>query len=225
MISQSTVIKELEDVLRDGPATRGATMLRQITALLLDSGLCYSPEQIELFDEVLGRLAEGIEAKVRAELSVRLCDASFAPPRLLRQLALDQVIDVAAPLLSRSDQLDDIILIECVNTRSQGHLMAIFAPAKGLGGRDRPAGRSGRGPVLLSVVANPGSRFSDIGFATLVLRAEGDDALATGVEIRVDLPEAPSSCACSRWHRSACTSAWRRQTRRTPAIFASRWSA
>ncbi len=188
MISQSTVIKELEDVLRDGPATRGATMLRQITALLLDSGLCYSPEQIELFDEVLGRLAEGIEAKVRAELSVRLCDASFAPPRLLRQLALDQVIDVAAPLLSRSDQLDDIILIECVNTRSQGHLMAISRRRRVSEAVTDRLVVLGEAPVLLSVVANPGSRFSDIGFATLVLRAEGDDALATGVGIRVDLP-------------------------------------
>jgi uncharacterized protein (DUF2336 family) len=188
MNGQSTLIHELEGVLRDGAAARGATMLRQVTSLLVDGGFCYSAEQIELFDQVLGRLADGIEATVRAELSLRLCDANVAPPRLLRRLALDEIIDVAAPVLCRSDQLDDSILIECVNTRSQGHLLAISRRRQvSQAVTDRLVVR-GELPVLQSVVDNPGSRFSDSGFATLVLRAEGNDALATGVGFRVDLP-------------------------------------
>jgi len=188
MTPQSTILAELEGALRGGVPARGPAMLRRITALLLDCGASYTAEQIDLFDQILSRLVDGIEATVRAELAARLSDARFAPPRLLRQLALDELIEVAAPLLCRFEQLDDAVLIDCVNTRSQSHLLAISRRRTvSVAVTDRLVIR-GETPVLLSIVANTGSRFSEAGFATLVQRAPGDDALAAGVGIRADLP-------------------------------------
>lgn len=188
MTAQSTLLAELEGALRAGSPARGPIMLRRLASLLLDDGARYSGEQIALFDEVLSRLADGIEATVRAELAARLCNAAVAPPRLLRQLALDELIEVAAPLLCRSEQLDDAVLIECADTRSQGHLLAISRRRiVSAAVTDRLVIR-GDAAVLLAIVANAGSRFSDDGFAVLVRRAEGNDALASGVGIRTDLP-------------------------------------
>ena len=61
MTAQSTLINELDGVLRDGSTARTASMVRRLTSLLVDSGASYSADQIVLFDEVLGRLADGIE--------------------------------------------------------------------------------------------------------------------------------------------------------------------
>lgn len=188
MTPQSTLLAELEGALSAGAAARGPTMLRRVASLLLDGDVSYNAEQIALFDQILSRLIDGIEATVRAELAARLCNASVAPPRLLRQLALDEMVEVAAPLLCRSEQLDDAILVECVDTRSQGHLLAISRRrAVSAAVTDRLVIR-GDTPVLLAVVANKGSRFSENGFALLVRRAEGNDALADGVGVRADLP-------------------------------------
>jgi len=188
MTPQSILLAELDGALRDGAAARGPAMLRRIASLFLDDGASYTAEQVELFDEVLSRLADGIEATVRAELAARLCEARVAPPRLLRRLALDERLEVAAPLLCRLDRLDDAVLVECVDTRGQGHLLAISRRRSvSAAVTDRLVAR-GEMAVLISVVGNPGSRFSESGFAALVRRAEGNDALAAGVGIRADLP-------------------------------------
>lgn len=163
-------------------------MLRQITSLFVDHSMSLTAEQFELFDGVLSRLADGIEATARADLALRLNAAGVAPPRLLRQLVLDELIDVAGPLLSGFDHLDDAALIECVNARGQSHLLAISRRrAVSAAVTDQVVIR-GETPVLLAIVENTGAHFSEAGFATLVRRAESDDALASSVGIRADLP-------------------------------------
>jgi uncharacterized protein (DUF2336 family) len=188
MTPSSPVIDEIEGALRSGPPARGVAMLRQVASLFVDLGMSLTAEQIDLFDQVLSRLADGIEAAARADLAGRLNAAGVAPPRLLRQLVLDDLIDVAGPLLSGFDQLDDAALVECANTRGQGHMLAISRRhAVSAVVTDHLVIR-GETPVLLAIAENAGAHFSEAGFATLVRRAEGDDALASSVGIRADLP-------------------------------------
>lgn len=188
MTSHTVLIDELEGALRGGLPDRGTRMVRQIAALLLDDGASYSAEQLDLFDQVLSRLADGIEATARAELAEKLCDARVAPVRLLRRLALDETLPVAAPLLARSERIDDAILIECVQTRGQGHLLAISRRRAISPSVTDQLVTHGESEVLLAVSQNAGARFSESGFAILVQRAEGNDALASSVGIRADLP-------------------------------------
>ena len=124
MNQRSLLIEQLDSALGGWSAARGVHMLQQVTDLFL-GGATFSPEQIELFDDVLGRLSDGVTAAARTPLAQRLCDASTAPQRLLRRLALDDLSEVAAPLLARSRHLDDNLLITCVETRSQRPLLAI----------------------------------------------------------------------------------------------------
>ena len=56
-------------------------------------------EQIDLFDEVIAKLAAAIEAKARAKLSIRLADVPTAPAGVIRMLAFDDDIEVARPVL------------------------------------------------------------------------------------------------------------------------------
>src|SRR5437773_2222962 len=85
----------------------------------------YSHEQIALFDDVLNRLCADIEVKARAKLAQRLVGMEIAPPKLIRSLSFDNMIEVAGPVLVHSEQLSDDDLVENATTKSQDHLFAI----------------------------------------------------------------------------------------------------
>lgn len=185
---QATVINELQDARSSGSAHRRAEVLWKITDMFVENELRYSDEQIRLFDKVLSELANEIERFARAELSNRLCTAATPLPTLLRQLAFDEAIEVAAPLLMSSDHLDDALLVECAHTQSQGHLLAI-SQRRGVSEAVTDAlVIRGEAQVLQAVVDNPSSRFSNKCYATLVRRAAGSDTLTVGIGSRVDLP-------------------------------------
>ena len=65
----------------------------------------FSDEHIAVFDEVIGLLADRIEAYARAARAERLVDIPNAPPKVVRRLARDD-ISVARPILQRSARLE-----------------------------------------------------------------------------------------------------------------------
>ncbi|MBR1221816.1 DUF2336 domain-containing protein [Bradyrhizobium sp. U87765 SZCCT0131] len=187
MNQQSLLIEQLDSALSGASAGRGVHILQQVTDLFL-AGAGYSREQIELFDDVLGRLSDGVAAPARTQLAQRLCNVATPPLRLLRRLALDDLSDVATPLLAHCRHLDDNLLVTCVETRSQRHLLAICQrPQVSESVTDRLVDR-GEAAVLLAIVENTGARFSNTGFGALVLRAGGSDPLAIKIGARADLP-------------------------------------
>lgn len=148
----------------------------------------YDEQQIALFDDVIGRLAGAIEDAARAELAVRIAPVENAPPRLIRQLANDESIEVAGPVLSQSPRLTDDDLIDVARTKSQAHLLAIserdaISPPV----TDVLVARGDRG-VMHSVTANTAARFSNAGLASLVERSDEDEALQMAIGRRRDLP-------------------------------------
>src|SRR5262249_1101 len=72
MLAQQSLITELEDAIGGGSADRRLDTLRRVCDLFETGASMYSDEQVELFDDVIGRLAASIEAKARTELSNRL---------------------------------------------------------------------------------------------------------------------------------------------------------
>jgi uncharacterized protein (DUF2336 family) len=126
--------------------------------------------------------------KTRAKLAVRLAQVGNAPVRVIHALAADEDIGVAGPVLSRSERLDESVLVDAARTRSQQHLLAIAArQSLGEAVTDVLVSR-GNQQVVRSVSRNPGARFSDSGFGILVKRSEGDDLLAERVGLRRDIP-------------------------------------
>src|SRR5580693_246788 len=157
-----SLLDELETTLASGSSSRGDAILTSITDLFINGAPRFSEDQIGVFDDVMARLMVRIEAKARAKLALRLAPIINAPCNVIQLLASDDDIEVARPVLTRSDRLSEAVTDILVER----------------GDRD----------VVHAVVKNRGARFSDAGFRALVTRSNGDDALASEVGMRRDIP-------------------------------------
>src|SRR5438270_12034531 len=182
------LLDELQTTLAHGTVARRVETLRRVTDLFLSGAVDYSHEQIELFDDVFQCLMKHIETSAKALLSSRLAPIDTAPPLTIRALAFDDVIEVAAPVLSQSERLDDETLIETARNKSQAHLMAISTRRVLSGAVTDVLVLRGNDEVIQSTVNNPGAEFSERGFSRLLTRAEGDDNLATCIGPRPMIP-------------------------------------
>src|ERR1700716_4243601 len=130
MISKSAhastdLLDELQTTLAHDTCARRVETLRRVTDLFLNCAVDYSDEQIALLDDVLHCLMRNIEASAKALLASRLAPVGTAPPLTIRALAFDDLIEVAAPVLSRSERLDDEALVESTPSKTHAHLLGI----------------------------------------------------------------------------------------------------
>src|SRR6202051_742746 len=186
--TSENLLDELQTTLAHGTVARRVETLRRVTDLFLSGAVDYSDEQIGLFDDVFQCLMEHIESSARALLANRLAPIDTAPPLTVRALAFDDLIEVAAPVLSKSERIDDDTLIETARNKSQAHLMAISTRKVLSGAVTDVLVLRGNDEVIHSTVNNPGAEFSERGFTRLVNRAEGDDELATCIGLRPTIP-------------------------------------
>ena len=186
MTEAKNLLQELnEAILRGSPESR-ARALWHATDLLIEGR--YTEDQIWIFGEVIGRLADEIEQAARAKLSRRLAHSSNAPFRVVMNLAFDDSIDVAGPMLQHSQRLDSRALVDNIRTKSQPHLLAISkrnsVPVEVT---DELVTRGNR-EVVQSVAANNGASFSDFGFLQMIKRSETDSILAEHIGLRKEIP-------------------------------------
>jgi uncharacterized protein (DUF2336 family) len=188
MTAHHALITELEYAISHGTAHRRAEMLLQITDLFIRGSVRFSDDEIGLFDDLITRLATEIEVSVRSLLAQRIAPIAKAPVNLTRMLAIDDEIRVAYPILAQSERLDEATLVQSARSKSQAHLLAI-SRRKSLSEvvTDVLVERGNR-HIVLSTAKNPGAKFSEAGFSRLVKRSDGDDALATCVGARPDIP-------------------------------------
>jgi len=186
--TSENLLDELQTTLAHGTVARRVETLRRVTDLFINGAVDFSDEQIGLFDDVFQCLMEHIEASAKALLANRLAPIDTAPPLTIRALAFDDLIEVAAPVLSRSERLDDEVLIETARNKSQAHLLAISTRRVLSGAVTDVLVLRGNDEVIQSTVNNPGAEFSERGFTRLVNRAEGDDYLATCLGMRPTIP-------------------------------------
>lgn len=183
-----SLLDELQTTLAHGTVARRVETLRRVTDLFINGAVDFSDAQIGLFDDVFQCLMDHIETSAKALLSDRLAPIDTAPPQTIRALAFDDLIEVAAPVLSRSERLDDEVLIETARNKSQAHLLAISIRRVLSGAVTDVLVLRGNDEVIQSTVNNPGAEFSERGFTRLVNRAEGDDDLATSLGMRPTIP-------------------------------------
>jgi len=183
-----SLIDELEGSIRAGDAESRVKTLRRITDLFLCDSNRLNEEQIGVFDDVLCLLAEKIEKTALVELGNRLAPVDIAPIKVIRRLARDDAIDVAAPVLTGSRRLTAADLVEIVQTKSQAHLLAISGRTTLDSTLTDALLVRGNKEVVSALARNAGANFSDTGFSRLVERTDGDDALGEIVGLRKDLP-------------------------------------
>src|SRR6201990_1910503 len=182
------LLDELQATLAHGTVARRVEALRRVTDLFLNGAADYSDEQINRFDDLCQCLMPHTETSAKALLASRLAAIDTAPPMTIRALAFDDVIEVAAPVLSQSERLDDDALIETARSKSQAHLMAISTRKSLSGAVTDVLILRGDDDVVQSTVNNPGAQFTERGYGRLVARAEGDDNLATCIGLRPSIP-------------------------------------
>jgi uncharacterized protein (DUF2336 family) len=185
---QASLLDDLEASLASGNIQQRLKILQRVTDLFVVGSRRYSGAEIELFDDVLTRLATEIEIKARACLARTMARLDRAPPQLVRQLAFDDAIAVAAPVLVSTSQLSDADLIENASTKSQDHLYAIAQRIKLSEAVTDVLITRGDRRVVRRTVRNDGARISFAGYRQLVKRARNDEKLAISVGQRGDIP-------------------------------------
>ena len=136
--------------------------------LFIVGAVQYSDEDVTRFDDVIIRLAVDIEISARALLAIRLAPIPNAPTGIIRSLAADDIIDIAGPVLTQSERLDDTTLAETPSKKGQEHLLAILRRRCLCEAVTDVLVERGDQQVVLSTAENRGAKFSETGFATLV---------------------------------------------------------
>jgi uncharacterized protein (DUF2336 family) len=184
----AVLIAELEGAVKTGSSERRVEMLRRITDLFLSDADRLNENQIGVFDDVLVRLIERMEARTLAQLSATLCDSSAAPREVVRLLAYHEEASVAVPVLAKCNRLSESDLIQIARTRGQQHLLAISG-RETLDETVTDALIKRRDTSVSHALANnTGARFSEFGYSALVESAERDGTLAEKLGLRLDIP-------------------------------------
>jgi uncharacterized protein (DUF2336 family) len=186
MAEDRSYLKELDEAISRGTQATRLQALWHATDLLINGQ--YSDEQIWVFGEVIARLANEIEQAARVELARRLARIEQAPTNILHELAFDDAIEIAGPILRQSESLSTGFLVENAKSKSQQHLLAISGRKKIPSEVTDVLVERGDKDVLNTVTKNSGAAFSNSGFLNLVQRSENDSILAENLGMRSDIP-------------------------------------
>ncbi|WFU32930.1 DUF2336 domain-containing protein [Bradyrhizobium brasilense] len=188
MTTAPALIPELDDIVRRGDPKRRAEAARRLGELFLQGAASFRPDHIDLFDGVLTSLVPHAELAARIDLAERLALLANAPRHLVGQLARDDEVAIAGPLLRRSPVIDEKVLVEIANAKGQGHLLAMAERSKLSTALTDVLVRRGDRDVIRCAAGNAGAAFSDASFTTLVQRASQDGVLTLRIGRRDDLP-------------------------------------
>jgi uncharacterized protein (DUF2336 family) len=187
---EQSVIEELEATFRSGTTEKQMETLMRVTDLFEGGASQYTDKVIGVFDDVIGHLIKHVESRALLELSVRLAAIPNAPADIVRRLARDDAIEIAGPMLAKSERLTDSDLVAIAETKSQAHLAKIASRPHLHESVTEVLVDRGDDHVAHTVASNPGARFSRTGLAKLVIRAEGNERLTESVARRADIPPA-----------------------------------
>ncbi len=187
MIIAASLIPELDDIVSRGDPKRRADAARRISELFLQGAANFRSDHVDLFDGVLTSLVPHAELAARAELAERLSLLANAPRGLVGQLAREDEIVIAGPLLRRSPVIDEQMLVEIAGAKSQAHLLAMSERAVLSPDLTDVIVRRGDRDVVRRTAANAGAAFSSDGYSTLIKRAGQDGVLTLKIGQRDDL--------------------------------------
>jgi uncharacterized protein (DUF2336 family) len=189
MTVATSLFPDLEEIVKRGDPKRLAVVSRGITDLFVQGSASFQPSHIELFDHILTGIVPQTETAARADIATRMAALANAPPLLVGQLAREDNIAIAGPVLRRSPVLDEKTLIEIARMRGQDHLLAMTERSKLSANLTDVMVQRGERDVIRRAAANAGANFSPIGYSALVKRATKDGVLTLTVGQRKDLSD------------------------------------
>jgi uncharacterized protein (DUF2336 family) len=187
MIISPSLIPELDEIISRGDPMRRADAARRISELFLQGAASFSSGHVDFFDGVLTSLVPHAEVAARADLAERLSMLANAPRGLVGQLAHEDEIAVAGPLLRCSPVIDEKMLVGIASVKGQDHLLAMAErPTLSTDLTDILVDRGDRN-VVRRAAGNAGAAFSSSSYSTLIKRAGQDGILTIRLGQRDDL--------------------------------------
>ncbi len=187
MTVATSLIPGLDDIVKRGDPRRRGEIARAISELFFQDSANLRPELIDLFDNLLIDLVPHAELASRADLAERFSHLNNAPPHLINQLARENEIMVAGPVLRRSPVLDDTALVEIARLKGQSHLLAMTErPTLSPAITDVLVERGDR-DVVRRAAGNAGAAFSPGSYSEMIKRAARDGVLTLKIGQRNDL--------------------------------------
>jgi uncharacterized protein (DUF2336 family) len=187
MTVATSLIPGLDEIVRHGDPKRRADAARRIAELFLRGAANFRPDHVDLFDGVLINLVPHTETAARADLAEQLSVLANAPRGLVGQLAQEDEISIAGPLLRRSPVIDERALVEIARIKGQGHLLAMSERPTLSPALTDVIVRRGDRETVRRAAGNAGAHFSQTGYSALITRAGHDGVLTLTVGQREDL--------------------------------------
>lgn len=187
-MSSCSLIAELEAAVSSGSSEKRVDTLRRVTSFFLDEANRLNEQQIGVFDDVLVHLIQRIGSKALVQLSASLAPVDNAPVEVIRRLSRHDEIAIAGPVLTKSNRLSEVDLVDVAKSKGQGHLLAISGRASLPETVTDVLVERGDLQVHHTLARNAGAQFSESSFATLVRNAESDEKLAEKLGLRLDIP-------------------------------------
>ena len=126
MTVATALIPGLDEIVKRGDPRRRGEVARAIAELFFHDAERLRPDLIDLFDNLLIDLVPHAELTSRIDLAERFSRLDNAPPHLVTQLARENEIMVAGPVLRRSPVLDESALVEIARLKGQGHFCLLY---------------------------------------------------------------------------------------------------
>lgn len=174
---------------QDPSSGRRNELMKGVASLFAFASERCTLEQIEIYDEVLSRLASMVETEARAFAAEKIAPLRRAPERVVRQFASDEAIEVAGPVLTQSPVLTDRDLLEAASTKGQQHLSAIARRTVLSEQVTDVVVERGDEAVRREVAANAGAQIGEDAFGRLVAQALQDVVTAEALGRRPDTPD------------------------------------
>ncbi|MCK1397903.1 DUF2336 domain-containing protein [Bradyrhizobium sp. 40] len=187
MTVATSLIPGLDDIVKRGDPRRRGEIAHAISQLFFQDAENLRPDVIDLFDNLLIDLVPHAELASRVDLAERFSRLNNAPRHLVSQLARENEIAVAGPVLRHSPVLDDAALVEIARLKGQGHLLAMSErPTLSAVVTDVLVERGDR-DVVRRAAGNSGAVFSPGSYSELIKRAAQDGVLTLRIGQRSDL--------------------------------------
>lgn len=182
-------IVDFQSLALENNIERRSELARHVALLFSKTWERCSDDQIDIYDNVMLRLSEMVERHALSYMADRLSEVRRAPEQTVRKLAFDE-IDVAEPLLRRSNVLKEQDLLSIARSKTDDHRLAIAKRDVISENISDVLVNIGNSQVKQTVAANEGAVLGQRSVNSLMGDARGDEVLQLALGQRADLADA-----------------------------------
>ena len=170
-------------------STKSKTELAAVVnGLFQDQGTALSDREKTLMFNIIQQLVHEVEVSVRVRLSQKFADNPDVPADLIKTLASDE-LDVAYPVLTKSNVLQDQDLIEIIRLRTEEYHLAITLRSDISESVSDALIETENVGVITRLLKNEGAHISHAAMSYLVEQSQRVDTFQEPLLRRTDLPE------------------------------------